>query len=354
MKYTFSPQTFFVSEVYNPQIKKEGAWYYYILEKKGISHKQLEKRLPCKAFFCGKKDKNATATQWFCSRDFMEDLDEEDLKVRFKGCANERIHIGVHKGNRFSVFVQLEEGDDAALKKFNPKKELMCNYFGNQRFDGRVTEFWALLAQQKFEEALKLFLCEKSEYDSEKSTAMKKLISTKWGKWKEIAQDELIALTKKKELFLFLDEKMGAELDKEKVFENAFIYAERRSLKQMLKACQSMRFNEELNKVALMKRPNNVFGEINGKRVALSASKAFPRYVEVKATPFEEKLACLGFERKTFFDVGRFKAKKMPGKMKAEISFELARGAYATVFLKFLDARLRQNQNSDSKKVKNL
>jgi len=341
MKYEFTPETFFVKELFNPQLSENGMFCYYLLEKRGVSHKMLEKRLPCKAFFCGKKDKNATTQQWFCTADHIDNIDEEDLKATFRGCAKDRIHIGIHKGNQFSILADLTKTEEDTIRKFKANDELVCNYFGEQRFDARAKEFNELLAAGKYESALKLFLCAPSEYDSEKSTAMKKLTTEKWGKWREIADHALINATKKKELFDFLTENPTQ-------FEEAFLHAERKSLKQMLKAGQALRFNKELCKMTLEKRPKNIFGEIDGENFPLSASKAFPRFITITATPFEDKMNCFGLVRRTFFGAAKFKAKKLREKNKGltqfELSFELARGCYATVFLKFLDARLAQNK----------
>lgn len=321
MNYILNEKTFFVKEIFNPQLKG-GAYNYYIVKKKNLSHKQLLKRLP-KGYFCGIKDKNATTEQWFCTIDEIDNIKEETLEVTFKGNGNEKLWIGKHKGNSFKVKIDLNEEEFLKLKKFNSKKEVIANYFGKQRFDKRVFAFSDAIEGKKFEEALKLFLCEKSEFDSEKSTLIKKEIFENWGKWNKLIESEVIPESKK-EIFKSLNENND--------FEKAFDFVERKSLKFLLKACQSLRFNKLLEKEVETKVKNN----FNKKR----ANKNMKKQIIAECNEFEKKFKIKSLERNSYFGLEKFKIKKIAKDYWLE--FFLKKGCYATIALEFFKEFLKE------------
>jgi len=343
MKYNLSPKTFEVNELFNPQLTPSGKYCYYILQKSGVSHKEAVKRIGTTAWFCGIKDKNASTKQWFCTVEKIPDVEEENFKIKFRGHSNERIFVGKHKGNAFEVIVELNESEEEALKQFKPKNELICNYFGKQRFSEGNMEIIRALDEKNYESTLQLFLTKKSKFDSERSTRMKAIILANWGKWEEIAKNEEISQTKKRELFEFLAEN-GAS------FEEAFAFAEPKSLGVIIKAAQSKRFNEKLNEIARNKKPNNIYSALAGHNVefALSASKAFVRSIEIEPTEFEKKFRKGLLKRRTFFTVEKFGVKKVENK-KHKLSFVLMRGAYATIFLNYLSIWLNNAKKSRKK-----
>jgi len=337
MNYSLTPKTFQVNEIFNPHLsEKAGEYYYYTLEKKGISHKEAVKRIGARAYFCGIKDKNAHTKQWFCTSESVQETTEENFIIKFKGYSNERIHVGKHKGNAFKVIIELPEKEFRALKKFKPKNAPVCNYFGEQRFSENTLEFCKVLEEKKYEDALKIFLTKKSKFDSEKSRAMKKIIEENWGNWKKTLENKEIIGTGKVILFEYLEKNP-------KNFEEAFNYAEPKSLRILLKAAQSKRFNEKLNELAQEKKPNNLFGEINKEKIAFEANKSFKRSILIEPTEFEKKFRKTPLERDTFFAAEKFKVKKMNEKNTVRLEFELQKGSYATVFLKFLKSWLQKN-----------
>jgi len=314
MKYNLNEDTFFVKELFAPKLIKLGLYNYYIIEKRNLSHKQLLKRLPPDSLFCGIKDKNATTTQWVCTKHDTPKINEENLKITYKGESNEKIWIGKHKENLFQVLIELDKSE--RIKLLGLKKELVGNYFGEQRFDVRVEKFYELLSKEKYEDALKYFLVEKSKFDSEKSTEIKKIISENWGNWKKIYENETIPEAKK-ELFNFL------ETDRD--FCRAFDFVEQKSLKQMLKAIQAQRFNDALSELMIEKKCKG-----------LRATKALPRKIIIPATDFEKRFNLRKMERPTFFRSKSFKIKPTNKENKYWISFSLPTGCYATIYLKFL------------------
>jgi TruD family tRNA pseudouridine synthase len=337
MEYALNQKTFEVRELFNPKLTESGSYYYYILEKRGISHKEALRRIGVRAYFCGVKDRNATTKQWFCTFEKIDDVNEDDFKIKFRGSANERIHVGKHKGNAFSVRVKLSDNEKNIIKKFKAKDELVCNYFGEQRFSQNTKKIVHALEEKDYEQALKIFLTEKSKFDSEKSSTIKKLVSDNWGKWKELLEMDEIKGTGKVVLFEFLEKNP-------KNFSEAFHYTEEKSTKTLIKAAQAMRFNEELSKLAKKKKPNNIEAQILGQIFPIGASKAFPRNLLIAPTEFEKNFRKSGIDRKTFFIAEKFRAK---AKEQNEflLEFELMRGSYATVFLKFLDSWLKNKVN---------
>ena len=316
MEPMLNSKTFFVKEIFNPKLSENGKYCYYTVEKKDISHKQLMRMLPRDSCFSGIKDRNATTEQWFCSKERLEDFKKDGIKVKYKGRSNEKLFIGKHKANHFRVI---------ANEKPIGKPGLVANYFGEQRFDLRARKFYELIHNNSFEEALKYFLTEKSKFDSEKSEQMKKIIFDTWGKWKVVRESEEIKGTGKEDLFKFLERKP-------KDFEEAFEYAERKSLVWMLKACQAIRFNQKLNEIVFEKNPKSRIVKIYGEKVFIDANKAMKRELIIEPTEFEERFGLGKLERKSFFEAKKYKV-KIRGK-EIEISFELPRGCYATVLLK--------------------
>jgi tRNA(Glu) U13 pseudouridine synthase TruD len=273
--------------------------------------------------------------QWFCALERISDVHEENFKIKYKGQSDERIFVGKHKSNEFSVNVELSDTEILAMRHFKPKKELVCNYFGEQRFSEQNIGIIEALENKDYENALKLLLTKKNKHDSEKSGKIKRMVEAKWGSWEEIKNSPEVLGTKKIELFEFLEKNP-------KSFEDAFMLAEPKSVAMIIKAAQAKRFNEELNKTAEKKKPNNLKAQIIGQfpEYSLCASKAFPRSITIKPTEFEKKFRKGVLERKTFFSAEKFRVKKLEG-VKYELNFELVRGAYATILLIYLNKWLK-------------
>ncbi len=338
MKYKFSSTTFFVTELFKPHLSENGAWNYYLVEKKDLSHKQLLKRLPKDSLFCGVKDKNATTKQYMCTKQNIENILEPDLKVTFIGKSQEKLFIGAHKTNAFKVLVEMNENEFKKLKRFREKNELVANYFGKQRFSTNSWIIRSLIEKEHYEDALKLFLTQKTKFDTEKSTKIKNLIENNWGVWKKIKDDELIKETGKVTLFEFLE-------NNPKNFKEAFIHAEPKSMKQLIKSIQAIKWNNELKKEILLKKPNNsfctIFEEKNPEEFPLLASKAMKRELTIIPTEFENQFFKNKLERKTFFNSKHFSIKK-ENKNQYWLNFELGKGNYATIFLKYLENWLKK------------
>jgi tRNA(Glu) U13 pseudouridine synthase TruD len=326
MEYELNEKTFFVEELFKPQLSNKGKYLYYTVEKKSLSHKQLLRRLPRDACFNGKKDKNASTKQWFSTMNPIEEINEKELKMKYKGRSDEKIWIGKHKGNKFKIIMFLEKEEINKIRKIKWKNELIANYFGKQRFDERINKLKELIEKKEWEEALKYFLCEKSNYDTEKSSEIKKEIQENWNEWDKLIENEVIPEAKKG-IFIALKEGKG--------FENAFEFVEKKSLKTMLKAIQAKRWNDLLHNLVLGSVTNNLEG--------LKASKNVKRKLIIQANDFEKKFGINKLERETYFVVKQFKGKQFKGKNLKEniqMEFELNKGCYGTIFLEYLEKML--------------
>ncbi|MDD3159851.1 MAG: tRNA pseudouridine(13) synthase TruD [Candidatus ainarchaeum sp.] len=342
MNYKLNQDTFFVNEIYSPKLKDEGEYYYYILTKKGVSNKELEKYIP-RGNTCGIKDKNATTVQWFCTTEKIEkatllESKNKEIKVKFKGKSDERLFVGKHEGNKFEVKVNLSEEEYKELKSISNRPFLVCNYFGEQRFDDRVFQLKELLENEFYQDALKFVLTEESKFDSETSTLMKKIIEKHFGDWKKILSFEVINNSGKKGLFEFLNKRTEEKkkLD-ENDFKEAFRFVEKNSFKFSLKAIQSKKFNELVNIEAIQKGAK-VVGLIKGVEFLFDAKKSFKRQITVPVTEFEKSFGLKELERNTYFQT-KFKLNKR--KDDYWILFDLEKGAYATVVLEYLKNYLK-------------
>lgn len=335
MNHFLSSKTFFVTELFKPNLNEKGTWNYYIVEKKDLSHKQLLRRLPKDVLFCGVKDRNATTKQYMCTKQNIEDIIEENLKVTFIGKSEEKLFIGKHKGNSFKVLVEMNDIEFKKLKKYREKNELVTNYFGEQRFGANSWTIFEFLEKEDYENALKLFLTQTTKFDTEKSRVMKKVIKENWGNWKIILEHEEIKGTGKVVLFEYLEKNPQK-------FKEAFNHAEPKSIKQLIKTIQAIKWNMSLEKEILLKKPKNNFSKISNseKEFPLCASKAMKREIIIKPTEFESQFFKRTLIRKTFFNSKHFSIKK-ENKNHYWINFELGNGNYATILLKYLENWLK-------------
>ena len=286
--------------------------------------------------FCGVKDKNGTTKQFMCTKQNIEDIIEPNLRINFIGKSQEKLFIGAHKANAFKVLVEMSESEFKKLKRFKEKNELVANYFGKQRFSTNSQTIFSLLEKEDYENALKLFLTQKTKFDTDKSRIMKKVIEENWGDWKTILNNEEIVGTGKVVLFEFLEKNPSD-------FKNAFFHAEPKSMKQLIKSIQAIKWNNKLKEEILLKKPNNVFSKIfenqNEKEFPLCASKAMKRELTINPNEFESRFFKRKLIRKTFFCSKHFSIKK-ENKNHYWLNFELGKGNYATIFLKYLEKYL--------------
>ena len=127
------PEDFVVEEVSTVKSESSGSFVYFKLWKKDVStldalhylSHDLRAELSC----AGNKDKRAI-TEQVCSarttKDRLERLSYQNMRLSFLGYGDEPVHLGDLKGNKFKIVVRNIE----ILPKIQPK---FRNLFGEQR-----------------------------------------------------------------------------------------------------------------------------------------------------------------------------------------------------------------------------
>ncbi len=131
-------EDFYVKEIMEPQLSS-GPFSYFLLHKENLgTFEAIEKlakalHLPMKCFgYAGIKDKRAVTEQYLsiykASKENVERLSLAGMTLRYVGSGKERISLGDHQGNYFRIVVRdLAEKKTLAVDK-------MKNLFDSQRF----------------------------------------------------------------------------------------------------------------------------------------------------------------------------------------------------------------------------
>ena len=166
-------EDFIVEEVLDLNVNEKGTYSYYLLEKKDYTTiRALEKISQIfhinlkKMNFAGTKDRRAITKQYVSILDGpKKDLDLGEIKLTFLGRGNNRLNLGVLKGNNFKIIVRNISSHLKIVRDFSKKmekyekpksKNKFVNYFGEQRFSTNNAEVGKLLLQRKFKEAISL------------------------------------------------------------------------------------------------------------------------------------------------------------------------------------------------------
>jgi tRNA pseudouridine13 synthase len=132
------PEDFIVEEILDLKIEKEGKYSYFVLEKKNCNTvdaiRLVSKKIKSDEKlinFAGTKDRNAITRQYISVNNCPIKKDaiiNQQISLKYLGQGNERINLGLNKGNKFAITVRnLEKEEKISLKK-------IVNYFDEQRF----------------------------------------------------------------------------------------------------------------------------------------------------------------------------------------------------------------------------
>ncbi|MBI4045000.1 MAG: tRNA pseudouridine(13) synthase TruD [Candidatus Diapherotrites archaeon] len=324
MLFKKSPQTFVVKEGLLPRFDG-GKYFYYVLEKKGVSTptavKLVEEASNARVFFSGFKDADSHSFQWVCSEKELSAPKDERIQLRLAGNSGRRIFVGMHDANFFEAHLeQATEKEKFFLKKAG--KIVFPNYFDDQRFDENSLAVGNALLLNEFEVALKKIMTEKSPYDSPLSKKIKSFIHSNWGDWEKIADSRLVPENKKK-VFVFLLADPGN-------FREALLWCNRRQLSIACRAIQAQRFNELLA-AQISKTKKQEFIEINGQNYPIMFNKASVKRKIIVPAVFPKKKP---LERKAFFRPRDYEMHTEGENVL--LSFELRKGCYATILIKCL------------------
>lgn len=147
--YKIKPEDFQVREILNFEPDGEGDHLFLLVEKKGLTTQDVQKRLmqyfklPDKdVSFSGMKDKQALTQQWFSikheNKELIDakDLNSEDLNI-LRALKNKRkLRRGSHRSNQFVIRLRdLSQQPEALIEKLQLLSlDGVPNYFGQQRF----------------------------------------------------------------------------------------------------------------------------------------------------------------------------------------------------------------------------
>ncbi len=327
VKFTKSPETFFVEEILRPELMG-GKYYYYIMEKRGIDSanavKILENENKTHVSFSGLKDANASTRQWVCSAKELAPPKNAKIKLEFRGMSHEKIYVGMHSANRFTLKLEGVSGNEQKTIAQISKTDFP-NYFDDQRFSPLSVKLGKCLFAGNWEGAMKCALTEISGKESEKSAAIKKHISENWGRWDLLAEHPEMP-NSKKAIFRALLESND--------FKKEVILLERKTVSIACRAFQAEEFNRSLSEgIKKQNAREQGFIEINSVEfpVKFSARGIKRKITIVPVFPRRTKL-----ERKTFFNAQKVSAKFAEGN--CTLKFELRKGSYATILVKCLGA----------------
>ncbi|MBI2109628.1 tRNA pseudouridine(13) synthase TruD, partial [Candidatus Woesearchaeota archaeon] len=162
MKIKVIPEDFYVEEDFEPKL--DGREYaYFKLKKRNWSTIEVitalaaRLQVPVKWFgYCGNKDKNAVTVQYVSlyngDKDKLDRIKVKDLELEFLGYGNERITLGMNRGNLFKIIIRDLE------KEIEVKNRKVLNLFDEQRFgkDNLNMKVGRAIIKKNFKEACRL------------------------------------------------------------------------------------------------------------------------------------------------------------------------------------------------------
>lgn len=154
------PEDFEVEECFEVEFSNDGEFDWLWIEKRGENTAFVAKQLARLAgvqersvTYSGLKDRHALTRQWFCvhlpgkhGRDWQDCQDwqissgckENDFagwRVRRAGRHRQKLRIGSHRSNRFTLNIKNIDGDVSRLtEQMSQVAQGIPNYFGEQRF----------------------------------------------------------------------------------------------------------------------------------------------------------------------------------------------------------------------------
>ncbi len=142
------PEDFVVEEVFPVDFSDDGEFDWLWIEKRGDNTEYVARQLAriagvqVKAVsYSGQKDRHAITRQWFCvhlpGKHFprWEVPETESWKILDKGRHRQKLRLGSHRYNKFTVRLQSLAGDTGDLNSRLTQIPLgVPNYFGEQRF----------------------------------------------------------------------------------------------------------------------------------------------------------------------------------------------------------------------------
>src|SRR3989344_4476683 len=197
MKLRQKPDDFMVEEIPLHELKTEGKYAVYKLQKVGMTTFAAEKVLAvhCNVQFkhigfAGLKDTHARTTQYFSvetKKPELGNFKERNVTSELVGFLDKPIKTGDLQGNKFIITVRdLREKDIGLVEELVEQVSLgVPNYFDSQRFgslkgvDGFIAKD---VLKNDYESAVKKIITATTRHQKAVIRAMRKFISSNWGK----------------------------------------------------------------------------------------------------------------------------------------------------------------------------
>ena len=364
MKLKESQEDFMVEEVMDLEVKDEGNYSYFILEKKNwTSLKALQYiadqlKVNVKRFaIAAQKDRQAITTQYVSAYQVTEKTLEhvrlKDINIKFLGHGDEPLRLGQLKGNKFTIVAR-------ELKKPLKPFSSVANYFDDQRFGGyrpnlHIIGKQVLLGQ--YEDAVKGFLLYPFPGESEDYKEARLWMEKNWGNWKVEKYSRHMTYERKI---------VGYLKNNPEDFIGSLKQLPRQLFTMITQAYQSYLFNESLYRYIKRKYGNepsyreykytigkmafvNVFEDLDWPLVG-SESKLDGEIKEIVEALMKEEniwyetfqceipaLSSKGITRKAFIQANHMKVSDFKAGVQ-EVSFFLPKGCYATVVMKSISS----------------
>jgi tRNA pseudouridine13 synthase len=375
MKIKQKPEDFVVTELDRYELSRTGPFALYKLVKWDIGTIEAVRNLGKnwnlsseQISFGGLKDRHARTEQMISIRGGPErNFDGSAFRVEYVGRSRDPISRASLQGNRFEITVR----DLRDLPDLEPLKRFgVPNYFDDQRFGslrGTAGEFIGrALVRGEYENALKLSIASPSAQDRKQERDLKVRLRDRWGDWASLGRD--LPRSAERNIARYLATRPGA-------FGFAFELLDQNLRILYLSAYQSWLWNRTLAAI-IRNLPDpyeveyaagrHVFyrslSAADHDRLAelaiplLTPSQEFEGETAkiVSSLLREERIEQRQFRlkklAKTFFGKGLRDAliapaglkstsgedELNPGKRRLTLSFELPKGAYATILLKRL------------------
>src|SRR3989344_8430612 len=301
-----------------------------IASRIGVSRKRLH--------YAGTKDKFAITSQrisaWRISPQQLASVQIKDCKIGDFSPSDTCLDLGDLWGNRFTIIVRDTSADKQKILDFSKEiKKLggIPNFFGEQRFGMRLNNhlIGKALLLDYFESAVKQFLTSTIEDELPEGKQAREFLAANWGSFSE-------AIAKYPNYMRFERALLNHLINFPKDYVGAFKKLHKNTYKMFTHAYQSHLFNLELS----YKIQNNesLDGEINlvGYNSELNDFQAdliqkdglSKEKFRIKSFP---EASISGAKRKCIAEVRNFSSALENNNL--NLTFELEKGAYATVLL---------------------
>lgn len=295
--------------------------------------------------YAGTKDTNALTAQrisaWNLSPEQLSKLSIHDCKIGDFSLEERPLNLGDLWGNHFEIVLRNpSKNSEKTLEKFAKElksKKGLPNFFGEQRFGTRLNNhlIGKKLIQKDVEGALKIFLTEHSPSEPEEIQSARKFLAKNWKK-ENCFREAIKKFPKSMHFDLMV-------LDRLAKYPNDFVGAikmlPKNTYKMFTHAYQSYLFNLLLSRKIKNKASLRGSGNLIGYNSALSTEeKKLLEKEGISKENFKIKYfpeaSVKGSRRKLLSKVKNFSFEA--NKEIITLKFDLEKGAYATVLLKYL------------------